>query len=303
LEHYLLSDTEAITSKLGSEPALRNHLLALIASEIAETEEEIDRFIQGTFFGHNEDLWTISGRIQSTLIFLEESELISYNGKYKATKFGNKTSSLYIDPLSAVRLREAIENMKKGEGMDLPILHAVSSTPDLIKLYLGRNDYGWVSAKVMEHEKDFLLPVPQDENEFDFFLSEVKTASLLEDWICEISEDEIVKKYNVGPGDIRNKVETAEWIAYAMLELARLFKCPYCKRIEEVVTRIRYGVKRELLSLVQLEQIGRVRARALTNAGFKTIYDLRGVPAGRLATIPTIGPKIAESIVSQMEKI
>jgi helicase len=43
LEHYLLSDTEAITSKLGSEPALRNHLLALIASEIAETLLKLQR--------------------------------------------------------------------------------------------------------------------------------------------------------------------------------------------------------------------------------------------------------------------
>ncbi|MDH5386458.1 MAG: helix-hairpin-helix domain-containing protein, partial [Candidatus Aminicenantes bacterium] len=163
-------------------------------------------------------------------------------------------------------------------------------------------DYGWVTAKVMEHEKEFLLPVPTDENEFDWFLSEVKTASLLELWANEISEDEIVRKFNIGPGDIRNKVETAEWITYSMLELARLFKCPYYRSIEELVTRIRYGIKRELLSLIQLEQIGRVRARALFKVGFHTIEDLRGVQVGRLATIPTIGPKIAESIVGQLEK-
>lgn len=303
LENYLLSDTEAITSKLGTEPALRNHLLALIASEIAESEEEIDHFIQGTFFAHLEDIWTISGRIQSTLIFLEENELVKYDGKYRATKFGKLTSSLYIDPLSAVRLRSAIENMKEAKDFDLPILHAVSATPDMLKLYLGRGDYGWVSAKVMEREKDFLLPIPKDEGEFEFFLSEVKTASLLEAWVSEIPEDEIVKKFNVGPGDIRNKVETAEWITYSMLELARLFRCPYCRRIEELVTRIRYGVKRELLSLIQLEQIGRVRARALYKAGFHRLEDLRGIPIGRLATIPTIGPKIAEGIVSQLEKL
>jgi len=302
LENYLMSDTEAITSKLGTEPALRNHLLALIASEIAETEEEIDRFIQGTFFAYLEDLWTISGRIQSTLLFLQENELISHDGKYKATSFGKKTSSLYIDPLSAVRLRTAIENMKDDKNLDLPILHAVSSTPDMLKLYLGRGDYGWVSAKVMEHEKEFLLPVPTDEDEFDWFLSEVKTASLIEGWVREISEDEIVKKFKVGPGDIRNKVETAEWITYSMLELARLLKSPYYRSIEELVTRIRYGVKRELLSLIQLEQVGRVRARALYSAGFHKLEDLRGVPVGRLATIPTIGPKIAENIVNQVEK-
>ncbi len=302
-DYYLLSETEAITSKLGTEPALRNHLLALIASEIAETEKEIDTFISGTFFSHLEDLWTISGRIQSTLIFLEENELIRSNDKYKASSFGRKTSSLYIDPLSAVRLKAAIENMIEGKGTDLAILHAVCATPDMLKLYLGRGDYGWVSAKVMENEKDFLLPIPKDKSEFEWFLSEVKTASLLEGWIGEVPEDEIVRKFNVGPGDIRNKVETAEWIAYSMLELARLFKCPHYRKIEEIVARIKYGIKRDLLSLIQLEQIGRVRARALYVSGFKTPADLKGISAKRLAAIPTIGPKIAENIVKQVEKL
>jgi helicase len=302
-DYYLLSETEAITSKLGTEPALRNHLLAIIASEIAETEDEIDRFIQGTFFAHLEDLWTISGRIQSTLMFLEENELVKYDGKYRATRFGKKTSSLYIDPLSAVRLRAAIDSMTKEKATDLPILQAVSSTPDMLKLYLGRADYGWVSAKVMEFEKDFLLPIPKDKNEFDWFLSEVKTASLIEAWATEVPEDEIVRKFNVGPGDIRNKVETAEWITYSMLELAKLFKCPHYRRIEELVVRIKYGIKRDLLSLIQLEQIGRVRARAIYAYGFHTPEDLKGISEKRLAAITTIGPKIAENIINQLEKL
>jgi helicase len=302
-DYYLLSETEAITSKLGTEPALRNHLLAIIASEIAETEEEIDRFIQGTFFAHLEDLWTISGRIQSTLMFLEENELVKYDGKYRATRFGKKTSSLYIDPLSAVRLRAAIDNLTKEKATDLPILQAVSSTPDMLKLYLGRADYSWVSAKVMEFEKDFLLPIPKDKNEFDWFLSEVKTASLIEAWATEVPEDEIVRKFNVGPGDIRNKVETAEWITYSMLELAKLFKCPHYRRVEELVVRIKYGIKRDLLSLIQLEQIGRVRARAIYAAGYHTPQDLKGISVKRLAAIVTIGPKIAENIITQLDKL
>jgi helicase len=302
-DNYLLSETEAISSKLGTEPALRNHLLAVIASEIAETEEEIDRFISGTFFAHLEDVWTISGRIQSTLMFLEENELVSYDGKYRATRFGKKTSSLYIDPLSAVRLKSAIESMSKGKVMDLPILQAVSSTPDMLKLYLGRADYAWVSAKVMEYEKDFLLPIPKDKAEFDWFLSEVKTASLIEAWATEVPEDEIVRKFRVGPGDIRNKVETAEWITYSMHELAKLFKCPHLRNIEELVVRIKYGIKKDLLSLIDLDQIGRVRARALYASGYHTPKDLKDVSVKRLSAIPSIGPKIAENVVKQVEKL
>ena len=143
----------------------------MIASKLAESEEDIDRFIQGTFFAHLEDLWTISGRIQSTLMFLVDNELVTYDEEYRATSFGKRTSALYIDPLSAVRLKMAIENMSNKKTPELSILHAVASTPDMLKLYLGRGDYGWVTAKVMGHEEEFLIPVPKDDNEFEWFLS------------------------------------------------------------------------------------------------------------------------------------
>jgi helicase len=155
----------------------------------------------------------------------------------------------------------------------------------------------------MEYEKDFLLPIPKDKNEFDWFLSEVKTASLIEAWATEVPEDEIVRKFRVGPGDIRNKVETAEWITYSMLELARLFKSHNLRNIEELVVRIKYGIKKDLLGLVDLEQIGRVRARALYASGYHTPNDLKGVSVKSLSSIPTIGPKIAENLVAQVEKL
>jgi len=64
--------------------------------------------------------------------------------------------------------------------------------------------------------------------------------------------------------------------------------------------RVQYGCKKELLNLISLKGIGRVRARAIFNEGFKTIGDLRGVPIKRIADIKTIGKGIAESIKNQI---
>ena len=70
--------------------------------------------------------------------------------------------------------------------------------------------------------------------------------------------------------------------------------------INDLSLRVQYGCKKELLNLVSLKGIGRVRARALFNEGFKTINELRGVPLKRLAQIKSIGEGVAKSIKSQI---
>jgi helicase len=64
--------------------------------------------------------------------------------------------------------------------------------------------------------------------------------------------------------------------------------------------RIKHGVKEELLELVNLKGIGRVRARMLFNAGFRTIADLRASKPSQLISIPTIGREVAKSFYEQV---
>jgi helicase len=64
--------------------------------------------------------------------------------------------------------------------------------------------------------------------------------------------------------------------------------------------RVQNGCKEELLNLVSLKGIGRVRARALYHEGFKTVNDLRNVPVERIAKIKTIGKAIAVNIKQQI---
>ncbi len=64
--------------------------------------------------------------------------------------------------------------------------------------------------------------------------------------------------------------------------------------------RVVEGVKEELLELVNLKGIGRVRGRMLFNAGFKTIVDLRLSKPSQLISIPTIGREVAKIIYEQV---
>jgi helicase len=70
--------------------------------------------------------------------------------------------------------------------------------------------------------------------------------------------------------------------------------------INNLLVRVQNGCKEELLNLVSLKGIGRVRARALYYEGFKTVNDLRNVPIERIAKIKTIGKAVAINIKQQI---
>jgi len=295
-KEYLEADVEPIYSKLASEPALRMHLLALIATDFAVYWDEIIDFMKKTFYVHQLGV-VPEERIWEIIDFLERNEFIESKGeRWKATLFGYKTVSLYLDPLSALKMRMALEGKI---GTTFSYLHAICSTPDTRCLFLSRRDEGWLEEKI-EKEK-FLLPIPSPyDADYEWFLMEVKTACLLEDWIEEKKEDDLINKYQVGPGDIHARVETAEWLLYAMQELARLFNFDVVPLLAKLRLRVKYGCREELLNLVKLQGIGRVRARTLYKHGFKSISMLRKASVATLASLPGIGEKIAKQIKEQV---
>src|SRR5207253_7988761 len=59
------------------------------------------------------------------------------------------------------------------------------------------------------------------------------------------------------------------------------------------------GVKPELVKLVGLEGVGRVRARMMYSAGLKNIDDIKERSLTELTVIPTIGPSLAKRIKEQ----
>jgi helicase len=300
-ENYILADTEPIYSKLGSQSALRMHLLAAIATNFVRDAEGMYKFIESTFYAYQTDKYTIEKEVDTALEFLLKNELIEQiDTRYLSTLFGTRTSSLYIDPLSAIQLKTALERSCGRETTSLSFLHAICSTPDLRSLYLRGSD-AWVEEKAERVQSSLLLDTPDPTSEdYEWFLSDLKTAFLLEDWIEEIPYDALVSKYNIWPGDVHTVVEIAEWLLHATQEFARMYNFSCVSDINNLLVRVQNGCKEELLNLVSLKGIGRVRARALYNEGFTTVNDLRNIPVERLAKIKTIGKAIATNIKQQI---
>jgi helicase len=96
-------------------------------------------------------------------------------------------------------------------------------------------------------------------------------------------------------------IESARWLLHASHELSQLFERKNLLHdLDLLLERIEKGVKAELLPLVRLEGIGRVRARILFNASLRTLDDLRKAPIAQLTSLPLIGPKLAKKIKDQV---
>ncbi|QCJ46812.1 ATP-dependent DNA helicase [Haloprofundus sp. MHR1] len=159
----------------------------------------------------------------------------------------------------------------------LGLYHLVSRTPDMYQLYLKSGDRSTYTELCYERESEFLGNVPSeyDDVAFEDWLSALKTAKLLEDWSKEVDEDRITERYGVGPGDIRGKVDTAEWLLGAAEQLAGELDLGSNVAVREAKKRIEYGVREELLDLAGVRGIGRKRARRLFEAGVESRADLR----------------------------
>ena len=127
-------------------------------------------------------------------------------------------------------------------------------------------------------------------------LEAFKTAKMLYDWINEVPEDEILKKYKIEPGILRYKVENAVWIMHALKEIAKIIgKSPNVP--EKLEIRLEYGAKEDIIELLNIKYIGRVRARKLYNAGIRSAEDIINNPS-KVASI--IGEKITKKILEEL---
>ncbi len=305
LESYVLAQPERIWSKLAVERVLRSHVLATIAADFAHTEQGIYDFFGKTFYAYQYEPKAIRGVITKILKFLYDEQMIEVSGEnIYATRFGRRISELYIDPVTGVLIRDALQ-VRAPMLTDLSYLHMIAHTPDIFpRLRPYSREIDELALFVDQHRSEFMFPVPdewEDRITYEEFLGEAKLAWVLKSWIEETSEDEMIGKFRVQPGDLYRIMDSAKWLLYASHELARLFKHKdILPSLSELMERVRKGVKKELLPLVRLEGIGRVRARILCNAGLKTIEDLKRAPVEKLTSLPLIGLKLAKKIKDQV---
>jgi helicase len=215
-----------------------------------------------------------------------------------STDFGTIVSRLYIDPRSAAMIASTLR--EKDVYTDLGLLQVICSTPDMPKLYVRNADIAALSRMINTHSDELWLSLPDDEEGAEAYYRALKTAMLLSDWTDELSDTKICERYSVGPGDIYGMVESVTWLLHACAELARMFVPAFHTKVREFEICMKNGTRRELLPLIRLRGIGRVRARRLFNNGMTTPDEI--LKRGIEEVTKILGGGVAEQIFNQLQK-
>jgi helicase len=298
-DHYVLGNPEPLRSQLSNDNAIRFHLLSNIASVPGMKKPEIHDLFSRTLFARQYRNATVELKVESALEYLEQEELVkSRNDRYIATDFGRRTSLLYINPVTAVKFRDALQGLEHTAAVtkhELGFLHMIADSPDFYpKLSLRKTDYDQLSIMIKRRGNELLYPI----NEYNCS----RSFWALCWWIEEKTEKVLSDKIGVEPGDMYRIVEMANWLAYSLYEVAKLLRREdLMPELYNLRTRIRYGVKEDLLPLVVLEGIGRVKARTLYNAGFTDVPKIAKASHAKLASVPKIGPTLAEKLKQQLK--
>ena len=296
MNEYVNGRVEPVDSKLGFEPVLRMHMLALVASgfvfDIASMEEFFKRTFYALQFG---EMNTLFRKLQSVLQQLGEMGFVESDEKrIKATPLGNRVSELYLDPQSAFDL---INGLRKGvKFTPFSYLFLLSNCSELMPwLSVPKsNEAGlWEQIQLRKLE----LPIDLDrEMFFDLnLLKKFNTAAMAEQWVEEAREQTILSDFRTQPGILHSKLSICDWLCYSALELAKLLKMQqHFGPLSKLRKRLKHGVREELLFLTEVRFIGRVRARTLWRSNIRTVAGLKKADKSDLGRI--LGPGIAAKV-------
>ncbi len=261
---YVNGPLENVYSQLSNEVFLRGHCLGLIAAGHCRDYAELESFLEKTFFakqyGNARQLLNLVERVVTELV---ENDFVREKSGLVATPLGKRASELYVDPLTAASFVSFIKKNRPQNAFAylMNLSNATESRP-LVRATKSEAMELWEECCVALDEPDVHDPE---------LLDKYKSAKLLNAWVNESGEQELMDSFGLPPGVVHARTRNAEWLCYALQELAyslnRTRENAAAKRLRR---RIKYGVKDELLELCSIRGIGRVRGRRLWNAGIKT---------------------------------
>ncbi|MBP2133261.1 helicase [Methanomicrobium sp. W14] len=320
-EEFIDAPAEDVRSRLDDEYALCAQVLSLISTEFVKDSKDLVDFLERTFYVYiNKKSRYLSEIVENSVSYLESAGMITnIDGRLSATEYGNLVSRLYINPASAEMIAGVLRekqgllnagmNAKKLKTKvseedtasvfsDIGLLQLLCKTPDMFNLYVKKDDMPVLEKFYYEHEDELWLEISYETMEDDY--RALKTAMVLDNWISEVGENMICTRFGIGPGDVYNAVEGMNWLLYSASRISRMMSPDLKGSIAEVELRMKHGIKRELIPLVKLRNIGRVRARRLFNNGITGPSKIKTTGFEKLSAI--LGKKIAAQVMDQAER-
>ena len=195
---YIIAKPTNIESQLSKIKLLRSHLLAIILINNLETIDEILEYISRTFyyftFGNNLEIQKNITEIITEFIEYNFIENIKNTTKLKISKLGEKVCLLYLDPISANNIITDLNIKSKidvNKIKDLERIFTICNTTELYPYINYKKDNEDELFNIFENIKEKINFDYEDLN----LLNKIQLSRLINDWIEEISEDQIIDKW------------------------------------------------------------------------------------------------------------
>jgi len=234
---------------------------------------------------------------------------------YSSTSLGSRIARLYLNPISGKIIHDGLKKAMSilsgeddvGQLSPLSLLHLAACTPDFLPLWPRKNDFDAIQEALHGRERELLADSIDLEEE-----RRMKGVLVVQSWMEEESLECIEEQWGVQPGDLRSRVELLEWLLFAMRRILAeddgfsnvdkgAHKTLY-ESIDEVHRRVRYGCKSDILGLVAIKGVGRVRAREMAETlGVLDASDVSMLTErdrGRLADLRGWSPKLVDNLVN-----
>jgi helicase len=210
-ERYVDAEPERVASQLADPNALRTHVLSIVASDFAASREGVLDVLDATFFAHGTPTSDLGGVVDTAVSDLVAMEMIVDDGGLAATDLGAQVSRQYVTPETGARVVDGLRTAADMEATGLTALEIICDTPDMQDTYLGNRERADMYRFAQDHAGEFTTRMGETDD-FEGWLTAVKTARVLHEWTEGASAEELVDRFRIGPGDLESRIERAEWL-------------------------------------------------------------------------------------------
>jgi helicase len=195
---------------------------------------------------------------------------------------------------------------------DFGLIHLSSATPDFLGFWPKDSERDRLHVKGSAEEYGMLIDISLE----DRYLKAIKSSWILQNWTEESPSRQIEKVHGITPGDLRHRIDLMDWLLYSSKELIRVdnaFSSEHQEMVQALIsrldtlrTRIRHGCLEDILELIRLPNIGRVRARSLMNFGVRNPADLLALSPAKITALKAKrgwGEKIVERMMNEVHRI
>jgi helicase len=300
IKKYIRGKPEHLKSEIMNEQSLQRHVLSLIVMRPGITREELVKFFLQTFGGTVEPKG-FGLLINYVVMMLFRTKLIIKKGeRYAATLFGKKISLLSMNPKSATEFRDVLNEISGQKKHTFGFLHLITNNEEFFpnfSLRKSKDDFE-IAQKVIDKRYSELINKSMTAKDCS------RSLLALQMWISESSETKLSKTLGIEGGDMHTMIEKTNWLCFCLREISKILeRFDLVEEFDELRKRVVYGIREELLDLVRVKGIGRIRARVLFKNNIKNLDDLANIPVNKLAEIDKIGLTIANNIKAELKKV